>query len=370
MKKLDLFETLPEGFKFATEDDLPLVSLTLAQAFADYKYPIPSVEISYSALLRFYYEISETCAKNALSNGLVLTNDDFSAVILVTPFEKRADYNPKSLYENLKKNASIEAAENMMKIFDYIAKGESTLKLDEGTLFVDQFAVLTSKQGQKLGSKLMRQLFAECEKKDRDVLLYTNTEHNKDIYNHFGFSTILSIHEDDINSDTFYLLWKSPKKRLLELKNKIKISSIYPIYFCKKENLEMTISLFSELGFEKLHHFKYDDYSEGYVLGNDTRSKMDIFTNSFIDAKEGLYGLRINVIDLDETISYIKKIGFEIQSDVFVNETNKSIFAKNPNGMNCYIVEHIKNETVTDNEIVEKEIFQSEWYKERKKSND
>ena len=202
MNNFDLFDELPEGFRIAREEDLPLVTLTIAQAFTDYQYPIPTIEISYSAMLKYNYAIATACSKNALENGSILTNDDFSAVMLVTPFEKRADYGIDALYENLKTNAGVEAAENMVKIFEYVAEGEKTLHPDEGTVFIDQFAVQTPRQGQKLGSKLMRKLFEQCEKKNVDVLLYTNTELNKEIYNHFGYETINTLHEDSIHSDT------------------------------------------------------------------------------------------------------------------------------------------------------------------------
>lgn len=211
MKKFNLFKTLPEGFRLATLEDIPLVSLTLAQAFTDYKYPIPSVEISYSAAFKYNYEISKTCALNALKNGAILTNEDYSAVLLTTPYNLRADYGVDSLYENLKTNAGILAAENLIKVFDYICKEEELLHMNDDDVFVDMFAVQTPRQGQKLGSKLMRELFRQCEIAHKNVFLYTNTEKNNSIYNHLGFETIKSIHNKELNSDTFYLYWKCSK---------------------------------------------------------------------------------------------------------------------------------------------------------------
>ena len=211
MEKFELFETLPEGFRIATKDDLPLVTLTLAQAFTDYKYPIPSIETPYSALLKYNYEIDETCALNAVKNGAVLTNEDFSAVLLATPYNLRADYGVDSLYNILKNNASVEAAENMLQIIDYICDAEEKLNISDDTIFVDMFAVQTPRQGQKLGSKLMRELFRQCEEKHKNIFLYTNTEKNRNIYNHFGFETIKTIHNDKLQSDTYYLLWKPSK---------------------------------------------------------------------------------------------------------------------------------------------------------------
>ena len=208
MKKFDLFETLPEGFRLAAEEDLPLVSLTLAQAFADYAYPIPSIKVSYSALLKFYYEIGNTCALNAMKNGVVLTNEDFSAVLLATPYCLRADYGVDSLYNNLKNSVGVEAAENMIQIFGYVCEAEEKLNISDDTIFIDMFAVQPPRQGQKLGSMLMREVFRQCEEKNKDVFLYTNTLKNNSIYNHFGFETIKTINNKELNSDTYYLLWK------------------------------------------------------------------------------------------------------------------------------------------------------------------
>lgn len=212
MDKFDLFKELPEGFRLATEDDLPLVNLTLAQAFSDCFYPIPSIKIPYSAALKFNYELGSNCSLNALENGAILTNEDFSAVLCLAPFEKRAVYNVDKLYKILLDNCSKEAADNVMKIFDYISEGETKVQVRDGCIFVDAFAVQPPKQGNKLGSKLMRRLFAECEEKNRDLYLFTNTERNNSIYNHFGYTTVLEIQNKELNSDTYYLYWKANSK--------------------------------------------------------------------------------------------------------------------------------------------------------------
>ena len=99
-----------------------------------------------------------------------------------------------------------------MRRFDYVGEAESKLNLIEGTVFIDLFAVQPPKQGQKLGSKLMRKLFAECEKKGVDVLLYTNTQRNESIYNHFGYETVSAVHDDETGSDTFFELGRVSRK--------------------------------------------------------------------------------------------------------------------------------------------------------------
>lgn len=214
MNNNDLFDILPEGFRLAAQEDLSLVNLTLAQAFADYKYPIPSLDVSYSALLRLYYELGSNCIKNDLENGYILTNDDFSAVLCLVPYELRTQYDIEALYKILKENDGEKAADNMVKIFDYICLEEEKIKIDKGTIFVDMFAVQPLKQGKKLGSKLMRELFFHCEKKNRNIFLYTNTERNKSIYKHFGYDVVSEVHKEEFNSDTYFLLWKSPKQKI------------------------------------------------------------------------------------------------------------------------------------------------------------
>ena len=209
MENSNLFSTLPEGFRLGTEEDASLVTLTIAQAFADYNYPIPSVEISHSALLRFFYAYTENVVKNTLKYGTILTNDDFSAIMLLAPLRRMAPYDLEALYGNVEKNAGKKAAENMRKIFEYVEEEFAMLNLDDRTIYVEEFAVQTPRQGQKLGSKLMRELFRQCEDENRDVFLYTNTLKNQAIYNHFGFETIRAVHEENLNSDTYFLLRKA-----------------------------------------------------------------------------------------------------------------------------------------------------------------
>lgn len=200
---------LPEGFRVGTEEDFPLISLTLAQAFADYGYPIPTTEISHSAQLRFFYDLFYYMVNNAFEYGTVLTNEDFSAVMVTVPVEKTCVLPMDTLAEHMRQYASPEATENMLSIFHHTEELEKRLSLKEGTVYVECFAVQTPKQGQKLGSALMRQLFAQCGSKGRDIMLYTNTLKNRSIYEHLGFECILDDHEENLNSDTFFMLHHS-----------------------------------------------------------------------------------------------------------------------------------------------------------------
>ena len=248
--------------------------------------------------------------------------------------------SPESYYEFNLKGKSLKEIEEEIKTL------KKEIEIDKNTVFVDMFAVQTPKQGQKLGSKLMRELFRQCEENDMNVFLYTNTENNKDIYNHFGFETISTVHKDDINSDTYFLLWKSSNNRSADIKEKLQFKQLYPMYFCKKENMESQLELFKQLGFERLHHLKDGFGSVGYVLGNDKGSKMDLFTRDDMDANEGLWGMKIGVNSLDLAIEFIKNKEYSILSNIAEIKSNRCIYAKAPNGMNCCFIEHIKSKPI------------------------
>ena len=202
---------LPEGFRIGTEEDFPLISLTLAQAFADYNYPIPSAPLSYSAHLRFFYDNFYFMVNNAFEHGAVLTNEDFSAVMVTVPLEKTCVMPLDEIASRMTKYAPPEAAENMRAIFRRAEELEAELSFKEGTVYVECFAVQTPRQGQKLGSRLMRQLFAQCDGKGRDVMLFTNTEKNRAIYEHLGFECIREDHAEELNSDTYFMLHRAKR---------------------------------------------------------------------------------------------------------------------------------------------------------------
>ncbi len=202
-----VFTSLPEGFR-TVEDQLDhkLASLTVTQAFADYGYPIPSAHASHSCYMRAYYELSEEWLSNAEQHGTVLTNDDYSAVMVLVPMEKCCLCDIDAVSRIVAENSCEETAANMRDIVSYIAADEEKLTLREGTAYIEAFAVQTPKQGQKLGSKLMRQLIRECNEQDRDIFLFTNTEKNAAIYTHFGFETLLRHEEKELNSTTWFML--------------------------------------------------------------------------------------------------------------------------------------------------------------------
>jgi len=126
MNNLNLFENLPAGFRLVENViDHKLASLTVTQAFADYKYPVPSIPASHSMCMKEYYYFSEAWIYNAEKYGLVLTNEDYSAVMVLTPVEHTCEVDVVKLgkmcaeWENSK-----EVGDNVTNIMTYIGKDE------------------------------------------------------------------------------------------------------------------------------------------------------------------------------------------------------------------------------------------------------
>ncbi|GEM_PF-2247301 len=213
MNNLNLFENLPEGFRLVeNEIDHKLASLTVTQAFADYKYPVPAVPASHSSFMKIFHDFSEAWIDNAEKVGLVLTNEDYSAVMVLTPVDRSAEVDVVALGDKLAALETRAVGDNLTQIMQYIGKDEEELKFREGTVYIEALAVQTPRQGQKLGSKLMRQLFKEMDEQDRDVFLFTNTERNAAIYTHFGFETIKKHTVEELHSTTWFMLRKAEKK--------------------------------------------------------------------------------------------------------------------------------------------------------------
>ncbi len=213
MNNLNLFENLPEGFRLVeNEIDHKLASLTVTQAFADYKYPVPAVPASHSSFMRIYNDFSEAWINNAENVGLVLTNDDYSAVMILTPVDRSAEIDIVEFGNKFAALETREVGDNFTEILQYIGEDEKDFKFREGTVYIEAFAVQTPRQGQKLASKLMRQLFKELDQQDRDVFLFTNTERNAAIYTHFGFETIKKHTVEELGSTTWFMLRKAEKE--------------------------------------------------------------------------------------------------------------------------------------------------------------
>jgi hypothetical protein len=116
----------------------------------------------------------------------------------------------------------------------------------------------------------------------------------------------------------------------------MKVTDFYPIFYA--EDLEAETKRFTEvLGFEVKHRpqIEFLDY---VVLENKNKRRVDIVCSHFpADSfKDGFLGMRVNVDDFDEGVSYFEAQGYSIFGTA--HETDSSITALLTKGDGTYMV--------------------------------
>lgn len=209
---MELFKELPDGFDYVKdEESYQLALLTFALAFGDNHYPIPSIPVNHQVSIKIWHDTCKQIFDHSYKHGFVLTNDDYSACIALSLMNDRCNLDVNYLYEKVAGYSDKEIAQNYRDIFTRMGEGESALKYNDGDIFVELFAVTTAKQRQKLGSKLMRKLFEECDRANKNIFLVTSTERNFDMYSHFGFELIKRDYCKELHALTYYLV-RHPNK--------------------------------------------------------------------------------------------------------------------------------------------------------------
>ena len=116
----------------------------------------------------------------------------------------------------------------------------------------------------------------------------------------------------------------------------MKVSDCYPIFYA--EDLEAATKLFTEgLGYTVKHRPRIEmlDYA---VLENEKKRRVDIVRSYFpADSfKDGFLGMRVNVDDFDEGVSYFKSQGYAVFGTA--HETDSFVTALLTNGDGTYLV--------------------------------
>ena len=116
----------------------------------------------------------------------------------------------------------------------------------------------------------------------------------------------------------------------------MKVSDFYPIFYA--EDHEAGIRRFTEdLGFTVKHRpqIEFLDYA---VLENDKKRRVDVVCSHFpADSfKDGYLGMRVNVDDFDEAVSYFEALGYSIFGTV--HETESAMNALLTKGDGTYMV--------------------------------
>lgn len=122
----------------------------------------------------------------------------------------------------------------------------------------------------------------------------------------------------------------------------MKITSLYPIYLADASLVEADVEALSQLGFEQKHHLTEIDGTDVHVLTTKSDTRIDIISTDKVEGKPGLYGLRVNVDNLDEVVSFAETIGFKKKSEVYESESTRSVFTESENGTKIFFIEHKK----------------------------
>ena len=114
------------------------------------------------------------------------------------------------------------------------------------------------------------------------------------------------------------------------------ITDCYPIFYA--EDIEAEIKRFTEdMGFTVKHRPKIEnlDYA---VLENDKNRRVDLVRSHFpADSfKDGFLGMRVNVDDFEEGVSYYKAKGYAVFGTA--HETGSSTVALLSKGSGSYLV--------------------------------
>ena len=116
----------------------------------------------------------------------------------------------------------------------------------------------------------------------------------------------------------------------------MKVTDYYPIFYT--EDIESETRVYTEeLGFTVIHRPQIEmlDY---VTMENENKRRIDLVCSHFpADSfKEGFLGMRVNVDDYDEGVSYYKKQGYEVFGTA--HETKSCITALLSKGDGTYIV--------------------------------
>ena len=116
----------------------------------------------------------------------------------------------------------------------------------------------------------------------------------------------------------------------------MKVTDYVPIFYT--ENMETEIKRFTEdLGFTVVHKPQIE-YLEYAVLENENKRRVDLVCSHFPEDsfKEGFLGMRVNVDNFDEGVSYFENQGYSIFGEA--HDTVSSIVALLTKEDGTYIV--------------------------------
>jgi len=120
------------------------------------------------------------------------------------------------------------------------------------------------------------------------------------------------------------------------------ISSMHPIIIT--DDAEKTMAFYASLGFTTKHSSEMAAGSPVYVIaaGDVELEIMQTPKDMPVPMPAGLYGIRINVDDMDAALEAVKKSGGTIVGGPFDTEWTSVYAVKDADGNNVSIMKHIK----------------------------
>ena len=122
----------------------------------------------------------------------------------------------------------------------------------------------------------------------------------------------------------------------------MKVTDLYPIFYA--EDLEGTIKRLTEdFGFSAKHEPRIE-FLDYVVLENEKNRRMDVVRSRFpADSfKDGYLGMRVNVDNFEEGVSYFKALGYNMFGDVHENGSFITALFTKGDGSYLVIFQHKK----------------------------
>jgi len=122
----------------------------------------------------------------------------------------------------------------------------------------------------------------------------------------------------------------------------MKANSLYPIIV--SEEPEKAIQFYQVLGFEQKHDAVTLMGSHVYVLNNG-EMEIEIIerpTNGPVEMSAGMYGMRMNVSDIDAAYKELQEKGCTIVTPPFETGVGKNMMIRDADGVNITLIQHIK----------------------------
>jgi len=122
----------------------------------------------------------------------------------------------------------------------------------------------------------------------------------------------------------------------------MKTKSLYPIIV--SEQPEKAIQFYKILGFEQKHDAVTLKGSHVYVLNN---GDMEIeiverVPGGPVEMPVGMFGMRMNVSDIDEAFKELQEKGCTIVTPPFETSVGKNMMVRDADGVTITLIQHIK----------------------------